>query len=310
MVKSNNIPQINSPLNGGKTKLIETIDSAAIIKRYKKKLSIDVSRFFLNVPQVFVYECDETKYRFFYPLHISGDGLFYEQLQDSKGYYLPWKWEHQKAIEHIKPTDNLLEIGSARGAFLEGLKKHFGNNFNAMGVELNEDAAKKAQMKGINIEIESIENLSEKRAQQFDVVCFFQVLEHISDVLPFMRSAVKCLKTNGRIIVSVPNNDSFIKDIPMNILNLPPHHMGLWSKESLTKLAEIVGLVPVNFYTEALSPLHVWSYYHVKIIRIFGNNIFSKLMLIPLLPLIWFKKSKGMNPSIEGHTILAVFKKI
>jgi len=298
-----------SPITGGEVQLIETISCEALIKRYKSKLNIDVSRFFEGISTIQIYECIDTKYRFFYPFNISGDGKFYEQLQDTRGYYLPWKWEHETALEYIKSDESLLEIGSARGAFLEGLKKRFGVNFNGRGIELNEAAAKMAQEKGLHVDVKFIQEVAEKESESYDVICFFQVLEHINDVMPFMQSAVKCLKPKGKIILSVPNNASFIRDIPMNHLNMPPHHMGLWDKESLTNVSEILNLKPVDFRFEALSPIHVWSYYHVKMIKLFGNNIFAKLMLVAMLPIIWYKKSKGLNPNIEGHTILGVFEK-
>lgn len=298
-----------SPITGGEVQLIETSSCEALIKRYTSKLNIDVSRFFEGISTIQVYECIDTKYRFFYPFNISGDGKFYEQLQDTRGYYLPWKWEHETALEYIKSDESLLEIGSARGAFLEGLKNRFGVNFNGRGIELNEAAAKMAQEKGLHVDVKFIQEVAEKEPESYDVICFFQVLEHINDVMPFMQSAVKCLKPKGKIILSVPNNASFIRDIPMNHLNMPPHHMGLWDKESLTNVSEILNLKPVDFRFEALSPIHVWSYYHVKMIKLFGNNIFAKLMLVAILPIIWYKKSKGLNPNIEGHTILGVFEK-
>ncbi len=313
MVNSNktNISSQNplSPITGGEVIRIKIIETSVLISKYKSKLNIDVNRFFRDIPIISLFECKDTKYKFFYPYTIYGDDRFYEQLQDTKGYYLPWKWEHKTAIEYIKPNDNLLEIGAARGAFLEGLKKHFGNTFNGKGIELNSLAAKTAQDNGLNVKVKFIQEVAKTEPELYDTICFFQVLEHIQDVMPFMQSAIKCLKPKGKIILSVPNNASFIRDIPMNILNLPPHHMGLWDKESLSNLAKVLNLNLIDFRFESLSPIHVWSYYHVKMIRIFGNNIQAKIMLIALLPLIWYKKSKGLNPNIEGHTILGVFEK-
>ncbi len=300
---------VASPITGGKTILIETIDCNLIIKKYKKKLNIDTARFFTDTPEISIYECLDTKYRFFHPFNISGDGVFYEELQDTNGYYLPWKWEHQTALELMNKDNVVLEIGSARGAFLEGLKKHFGNEFNAQGIELNIDAAKTAQAKGLDVRVESIESVSEKMAEKYDVVCFFQVLEHINDVMPFINNAVKCLKPKGKLIVSVPNNDSFIKHLPLNILNLPPHHMGLWDKTSLTNMAKIAGLSPIAFHYEALSKIHVWSYYHSKVIKTFGDNLFSKAVFATMIPFILYKKNKGFNTEIEGHSVLAIFEK-
>lgn len=44
---------------------------------------------------------------------------------------------------------------------------------------------------------------------QFDVVTFFQVLEHIADVHSFLTSALLTLKTGGKVILAVPNNEPY-----------------------------------------------------------------------------------------------------
>ena len=58
-------------------------------------------------------------------------------------------------------------------------------------------------------------------------------MEHIYEIKDVLEASVKALKKAGNLIICVPNNDSFIKNDEANILNLPPHHTCLWTKESL-----------------------------------------------------------------------------
>ncbi len=301
--------EIISPITKGKTTLIETIPISKLVKKYQDKLKIETSIYFKNYTDIYIYECFDTKYRFYYPYDISGDSIFYEQLQDSKDYYMEWKWEHQIGSNHINEGMNVLEIGSARGAFLQKLLKEKNNNLNVVGLELNADAAEFARKKGLNVLTESLLDFAPQNRASFDVVCAFQVLEHISEVTPFLLAAIECLKQGGKLIIGVPNNQSFSKYIPMNSLNMPPHHMGLWDEYSLENIAPLFGLKKPCFFFEPLAPIHLRGYFHAKIIQLLGNNIFSKMMLIPLLPIIYLAKKRKANCNIIGHTMVAIYEK-
>jgi 2-polyprenyl-3-methyl-5-hydroxy-6-metoxy-1,4-benzoquinol methylase len=79
-----------------------------------------------------------------------------------------------------------------------------------------------------------IQDFCKTHKNEFDVVCFFQVLEHIKDVDSFMRSSITILKNKGKILIAVPNNDAFVMkyDYLRGVGNVPPppphhHHVGL-----------------------------------------------------------------------------------
>ncbi len=223
------------------TLLEKKIKVNSIVELYRNQLGIDVANYFKKIREVEVYRCLDTGYRFYYPDCLSGQGEFYEQLQAKfDWYYCPWKWEHEEAAKHINSGMKILEVGCGNGNFLKRLEQI--KNINGVGLELNQSAVENGQKNGIDIRNQSLQVHAEGNAEQYDLVCSFQVLEHIASVKSFWEAQLRCLKGGGKLIVSVPNNNSFVKVDEEGILNMPPHHMGLWTESSLTKLADLYNL--------------------------------------------------------------------
>lgn len=294
---------MESPLTGNWAQLERKIDSTKIIEAYKNTFGYDVSYLLNEIKQIEVYKCFDTGYRFFYPFNISGDSSFYEYLQQYDWYYMPWKWEHEQASKIISNKMKVLEVGCAKGDFLMKIKERF--NAECVGLEFNENAISIARQKGLNVLSESIEQHSLKNKNEYNVVCSFQVLEHISNVKSFIESKILCLKKNGFLIISVPNNDSFL-DKSYNILNMPPHHMGLWNKQSLSSIAKIYGLQIIDVFFEPLQEYHR-DYFNNTNANILKSNIFFPQRLYKKIsPLINFFLTK----SYKAFTIQVIYKKL
>jgi 2-polyprenyl-3-methyl-5-hydroxy-6-metoxy-1,4-benzoquinol methylase len=237
--------------------LLKSIPSQRIINKYKQELNIDVSDVFTSIPKVRLFRCNESQYVFFYPFNLSGDGAFYEKLQAYDWYYRPWKWEHENASSFVKKGMTVLEVGCAQGEFLERISKE--NDVKAVGLELNKRAISIGRERRLDIRNETIQSHSKNYAEQYDLVCSFQVLEHISDVKSFLDAQLTCLKQGGALIISVPDNDGFLDDSD-NVLNLPPHHMGLWNKHSLIQLQKYFNIEHIMTYYEPRQQYHL-SYF-------------------------------------------------
>ncbi len=244
---------IRSPLKPSSTaSLLKEMDSQRLIHQYRDEYNMDVQAYFKNVNTVYLYECDTTAYQFFYPFSLAGDQAFYEHLQKFEWYYMPWKWEHQTVLEQLKEDDRVLEIGCAQGSFLDKLRQ---SNRVAIGLELNPKAIAQAHPLSI-IWQETVEEHALKTAGYYDVVCSFQVMEHIPHIKQALEATCTCLKKNGRLFISVPNNASFLGLDPWNTLNLPPHHMGKWDEKSLKNLEKVLPLKLNQIYLEPLQEYH------------------------------------------------------
>ena len=172
---------VKSPITGIPAKRIKTYDSAILVEEYRNNYDIDVSRYFNNHDTFYKYQCPVTGYQFFYPFEIAGDGAFYEKLQQFEWYYLPAKWEHSVAMKYIQENSSVLEIGCATGNFLRKLEKGF-NKLNLIGIDLNEKAIAETKQQGIVAINTTIESHAKTIKNEYDVVCAFQLLEHIDTV--------------------------------------------------------------------------------------------------------------------------------
>jgi 2-polyprenyl-3-methyl-5-hydroxy-6-metoxy-1,4-benzoquinol methylase len=251
-----------SPITGKSgTKVIETFSAKDIIELYQLQENINVEKYFAN-PIIYLLECEETKYRFYYPFEIAGDKEFYQNLRNSE-YDRENAEDHQFAVKHIKANDRVLEVGCGSGKFLESVSNI---TTDCYGLELNSLIAEKARTKGLNVETQLIEEHAKENSNSYDVVCAFQVLEHIPNVNSFILAALELLKPNGKLIFSVPNNEPFFQRFSKyEVLNLPPHHMGLWNLESFKNLCKFFNLDLENFALAGKSSLKADLYLRAKL---------------------------------------------
>lgn len=100
----------------------------------------------------------------------------------------------------------ILEIGSGHGFFLEMMRK---SGYKMTGIEISKEK-RKFSKRVTDVKVLDV-NINEEMPDvgNFDVIVMFQVLEHIIDPIGFLRNVRKLLKSNGKIIVEVPNCDDF-----------------------------------------------------------------------------------------------------
>jgi len=292
----------------------ETISTSSIINLYKKRAGVAVEKYF-QTPTIRQLTCKRCGLIFFWPQAV-GDGQFYDELQKMNDYYLEEKAEFIEASKFVQETHDVLEIGCGEGLFAKRIRcKSF------TGLEFSNDAIKKARAKGLTIFQESIQDHANKNGEKYDVVCFFQVLEHVSDPGDFLKASIKCLKPGGKLMVAVPSEDSFIKSVPNFYLNMPPHHATRWTDLTLKKLAELYPLKVERIFHESLHEAHKKFYLTTNIFRklggLFGRPVktidtgLGGLFLYATSVLISYITSPFLSgkANIQGQSVLVVFQK-
>ena len=305
------------PLSGSSNvTLIEQINASDLIKMYNKFLKSDISKEFGDVKKIGYYHCIDSDLRFFYPM-VTGSEKYYEHLQKNPWYYMDDKAEYYYANNFIKESDLVLEIGCGRGAFSQKISTK-----NYVGLEFSRKAKEIAFSNGIIIENESIQSHAVAHPAKYDVVCAFQVLEHISEIRSFIESSIKALKPGGLLIYSLPSADSFLSIMTNNVLNMPPHHVSFWSDKSLKHIAEIFGMKIVNIEHEKLAEWDKVSWASSIILESLRNwlGVQSGLLDMSLKYKVLKKISlrtgeilaKGLiNPKVlpQGHSVNVVYQK-
>jgi 2-polyprenyl-3-methyl-5-hydroxy-6-metoxy-1,4-benzoquinol methylase len=306
----NNQNNIKSPITGSTncTK-IYSYPKQSIINSYLYDLKIDVSQYFSDIDTLNLYQCQDTGLRFFIPNNIEGQSSFYEQLQKHAWYYLPLKWEHRQTFKYLPSTGKLLEIGCANGAFLSLAKE---KGLEVEGIELNAEAVKAATSSGHTVyNMMLSEYLANDNHEKFDVVCAYQVLEHIADVRQFLNDAIACLKPGGILLISVPDMNTFLKYDDGGILNFPPHHQGWYTHKIMQNIQKYFPLSLIQVSTENLQKEH-YNWFHKSMIKKWYklNSILGSIYFRSTLNLkIRSKIIQMIAPFIKGHTMLAVYQK-
>lgn len=285
---------------------IGRLDIALVKNLYKE---VDTERFFQGLSHISKMKCSATGYAWYAPAQICGDGKFYNDLygKAAEEYYPTWRWAWGAAMEHIRQGDTVLEVGSGGLQFLHHLKE---KNIAACGLEINPMSMQKAKHIGLEVHAQTIQAFSPEHVGKYDVVCFFEVLEHVYDVHAFLSAASEALRPGGKMIFSVPNNASFIKDQVLK-LNLPPHHVGLWTPESIAMIGSVL---PLRFEQHQYEPLpegHLNWFLSTKE----KNDIdkYPRAIRTLYYRLGWRKwrlaKLRSALQTLQGQTILSVFTK-
>ncbi|CAD7776722.1 MAG: Ubiquinone biosynthesis O-methyltransferase [Candidatus Methanoperedenaceae archaeon GB50] len=189
-----------------------------------------------------LYYCPNCQLKFWEPLKMIPEFFENEGFEDYFYGHIGLKELRQRHKRFLKvfpiKRGYLLDVGCGDGIFLYYLKKAF--NFNVYGIDLDRKLIKVAKRK---FSLENVFTTSlkyfidfvEKQNVKFDVITFFEVLEHQDNPKGFLNDIKKLLKPKGYIAGSVPNRERvFAELIRKNSLgDFPPYHFMWFSKDAL-----------------------------------------------------------------------------
>jgi 2-polyprenyl-3-methyl-5-hydroxy-6-metoxy-1,4-benzoquinol methylase len=112
---------------------------------------------------------------------------------------------HALMLRLVGSNKRVLDVGCATGYLARALREQ---GCRVSGVEYDPAAAAEAEPALDKLVVGDLEQLDltvELAGEQFDVVVFGDVLEHLRDPLPVLRSVRELLVPGGAVVISVPN---------------------------------------------------------------------------------------------------------
>lgn len=158
-------------------------------------------------------------------------------------------WIVQKHVRRAR----LLDVGCASGAFLQCATE---TGWNVVGVEPAAVLSAKAQHllgdRG-HVYCAALQDL-DLPSQSFDVVTLWDVLEHVTDPVSFVKRCASLLIPGGYLFANVPNVDS----LQARLLGekwplLLPEHLNYFGEESLRRCGKLAQLECVGFHQRPVS---------------------------------------------------------
>ncbi|PKG81121.1 class I SAM-dependent methyltransferase [Colwellia sp. 75C3] len=152
---------------------------------------------------------------------------------------------------------SILDIGCSSGAFLDLAAKR---GLKTIGIELNESEFRLAEQKGHETYNDSLENIDFK--QEIDIVCMWDVFEHIKDGEVCLNTIKSILSINGLIFLQIPSSDALAAKMLGAKCNMYDgiEHVNLYGIETIKKIANKCGLEIASMKT-VISEISVMNNY-------------------------------------------------
>lgn len=143
-----------------------------------------------------------------------------------------------KKIEKYIKREKLLDIGCATGFFMKAASSR---GWKVEGVEISEFAGEYAKSH-FKFKVHTQDFLTlELKPNSYDLLTFWDVIEHFYTPIAAVKKASKLLKKNGLLVISTPDVGSIPARATRNKwvgYKLSDEHLTYFSKKTITKLLE------------------------------------------------------------------------
>jgi 2-polyprenyl-3-methyl-5-hydroxy-6-metoxy-1,4-benzoquinol methylase len=224
------------------------------------------------------YECPNCDVHWWEPLKIIPEFYESEVFEDYVAFHEgigTRLLENHKAFFKHFPSNvrgKLLDVGCGDGRFLKHAKEQ---GFEVWGIDFDKKSVENAKRNlGIDtvfaMSLEEFYEYAKEKNLKFDVITFFEVLEHQDKPREFLEMVKGLLKEGGYIAGSVPNRERLFVEISWKYFHgdHPPHHFLRFSKSSLEKVLNFSGFKDVEVYKLDCPFIELFPYLEKKL---FGN---------------------------------------
>ena len=161
-------------------------------------------------------------------------------------------------IDNLKNSD-ILDVGCGTGFLLDYLKKY---SKSTSGVEKNKEFLKFLRKSG-HIAYSDLHEVDKK----YELITSFNVIEHVDNVISFIKSMYNLLKKNGTLIIETPNSNDILLDLvgdEFKSFYYRIQHRNYFNEKSLNNLMKLCGISNYSFsYSQkyGLNNLFNWVKY-------------------------------------------------
>ena len=142
-------------------------------------------------------------------------------------------------IRKLVPAQaRVLEVGAGTGLFGKSMQKEF----EYVGIDLSDDAARRARAEGVEVYCASLFDFV-NTGSGFDAVALFHVFEHLSDPHDALARIKDLLKPGGALVLITPDTESWLCAVSGDrwVSYKFPEHLILYSRSALIELLEHSG---------------------------------------------------------------------
>lgn len=202
--------------------------------------------------QASLYACLKCDLHFWHPVIMPNADWYEMTYQGRDQTAMPLEPGHRLFLADPKAPKHgrLLDLGCGTGNFLAVARDA---GFDVSGIEFDPAAVRFAHQHYGLQEVFALrpEQFRQTRPQEyFDIVTFFEVLEHQDKPRQFLNVAKDLLASRGFLALSVPNRCRWQKGIEP--LDYPPNHLTRWSPTALQNLLEREGFEVLSMRQEPL----------------------------------------------------------
>ena len=202
-----------------------------------------------------LHECEACGVQFWLPFKNPG-AEWYERDERYAGRnrdpLLEPTWKHRETISFFKSfAGSVLDVGCGTGNFLHYARAR---GWRVKGIDFDADAIRAGQevFKLSDLEVADLAGFRKRHpGDRFDLITFFDVLEHIDNHRNFMEGVRALAKPRGYIAMSMP----YGKHAAWLMRNdVPPRHLTRWTRRALRMFLEREGfdLVEMKRVTEGI----------------------------------------------------------
>jgi SAM-dependent methyltransferase len=154
-----------------------------------------------------------------------------------------------RRLMRYQPGGRLLDVGCAYGFFLEEAREQF----EVEGIEISEYAATEARKRGLNVRCGDLIE-APLAPSSYDVISFFDCIEHLVDPHTYLCKAHQLLKANGIIAITTGDISSVYARLSGKRWRLmtPPQHLFFFSQKTMAAILRKDGF-------EILEVRHPWK---------------------------------------------------